>query len=160
MGIERVFLLFGSNLGNREENIERAIEKIADRFQIDVQSSRYQTAPWGISNQPDFINQVVTILCDTSPEDLFQFTQSIEKELGRERLEKWGPRVIDIDILFYGNRIVSTNSLTIPHPRITERRFTLLPLCEVDRNFTHPVLHKSMAILLLECSDELPVKKL
>lgn len=159
MSIERVFLLFGSNLGNREEIIERAIEKIADRFQVDVQSSRYQTAPWGIANQPDFLNQVITILCDSSPEDLFSFIQSIEKELGRERIEKWGPRSIDIDILFYGNRIVSTNTLTIPHPRIAERRFTLLPLCEVDRNFIHPVLKKNMALLLLECPDDLPVKK-
>ena len=155
------YLLLGSNQGNREQyllNAKAQLEK--NGCYMTAISSRYQTAAWGMENQPNFLNQVIAIKTRLEPEELLQLILHIEKLYGRERTIKWGPRTLDIDILFFGDTIIQTPLLTIPHPGIAERRFTLLPLCELAPTFIHPILHKTMQQLLDECPDILPVQKL
>ena len=154
-----IFLLLGSNLGDREKNLLVAIKKINGRAGAVVHvSSVYETQPWGIAEQPLFLNQVIAIESAFAPGPLLANLHSIEKELGRKRTIHWGPRTIDIDILFFGNEVVNEPDLVIPHPGMPERRFTLIPLCEIVPNFIHPGLYKTCRQLLLECSDPLTVK--
>jgi 2-amino-4-hydroxy-6-hydroxymethyldihydropteridine diphosphokinase len=154
----QIFLLLGTNDGNRRENLRGAIFLIAEKIGYILQaSSVYQTAPWGQIDQPDFYNQVVRVASSLEPESLLSLVLSIEKELGRTRAEKWGPRVIDIDILFYGHLVIDTGSLTIPHPEIQNRRFTLVPMNEIAPDFIHPRLNREIGQLLKICQDPLPV---
>ena len=155
------YLLLGSNQGNREQymlNAKAQLEK--NGCYMTAISSLYQTAAWGMENQPDFLNQVIAVKTKLEPEELLQLILHIEKLYGRERAIKWGPRTLDIDILFFGASIIQLPQLTIPHLGIAERRFTLLPLCEIAPAFIHPVLHKTMQQLLDECPDTLEVKKI
>ena len=156
-----ILILLGSNLGDRQENLDRARQEIS-RFvgQIITTSSVYKTAAWGNTQQPDFYNQVIEIRSSHDPHKLILATQKIELTMGRTRKEKWGPRLIDIDLLFYGDSIVSKENLTVPHPEIPNRRFTLLPLAEVAPDFIHPLLKKSVLQLLADCKDDLPVEKI
>lgn len=157
---EQVFLLLGSNLGDRLANLRNAIQEIENRAgEVLKKSAIYQTAAWGKIDQPDFYNQVIQVHTDLSSYSLLEVILLIEKEMGRVRTEKWAARVIDIDVLYYGNQIMNTYDLVIPHPAIANRRFTLEPLAEVAPNFVHPVLQKSNAVLLLECRDVLKVEK-
>lgn len=159
--MEAVYLLTGSNLGDRLDNLKKAKEYIEQACgRIITYSSIYQTAAWGKTDQPDFLNQVIELRTALNPEELLRSVLSIEKELGRVRKEKWGERIIDIDILYFGSRIVQSDTLLLPHPSIAQRRFVLAPLCEIAPGFVHPVVNKSNEQLLLICKDILPVKKL
>jgi 2-amino-4-hydroxy-6-hydroxymethyldihydropteridine diphosphokinase len=153
-----VFLLLGTNLGNRAKNLRFAIQRLEDSIGKIVRlSSVYETAAWGKSDQPEFYNQVIQMECDLNPFQLMESLINIEKEMGRVRLVKWGPRVIDLDILFYGNMVMSTSDLTLPHPGIPDRLFTLIPLNELAPDLVHPVLNKTISDLLAACPDKLVV---
>jgi 2-amino-4-hydroxy-6-hydroxymethyldihydropteridine diphosphokinase len=155
-----IFLLLGSNQGRPVENLALASEKIEkDAGKVMCRSSVYKSAAWGIEDQPDFYNQVLEIDSPYSPEALLEKLLDIEKGMGRIRLRKWGPRLIDIDLLFYGQQVRTTAALQLPHPGIPERRFTLLPLAEIAAEFVHPVSGKTIATLLGECKDLLRVEK-
>lgn len=157
--MEEVYLLLGSNLGDREKLLAEAIERIIQRCgNITQMSSIYESEPWGFDNNNDFLNQVVVIETKLSPHQLLSVILEIEQELGRKRSKgKMVSRIIDIDILFYGEHIVDTHDLKIPHPSIQERRFTLIPLLEISPEMKHPVLRKTMRQLLKECPDKLRV---
>ena len=158
--MEKVFLLLGTNLGERAANLSSARNLIAFRAgQIMATSAIYETAPWGKTDQPGFLNQCIEILTMHAPEELLRILQKIEKEIGRETTEKWGPRLIDIDILFYGDRNITLEQLTIPHPYLHQRRFTLLPLAEIAAEFKHQVLNKTVKQLLKACDDKSDVQR-
>jgi 2-amino-4-hydroxy-6-hydroxymethyldihydropteridine diphosphokinase len=123
-------------------------------------SSLYETAPWGKTDQADFLNQVLLVETKLSPQALLQAIFSIEEKGGRKRTLKNAPRTIDIDILFYNHLVLEEPGLCIPHPRIKDRRFVLEPLNEISPGLQHPVLGKTIHQLLLECKDELAVKKI
>lgn len=151
-----IFLLLGSNMGDRLHHLNEAREKIGD---VLAGSSVYATAAWGNKNQADFYNQVVEVGSKLDAVQLLEKIQQVELSMGRKRIEKWGPRIIDIDILLFRNEVVNTKQLTIPHPEIQNRRFTLVPLRELT-NLVHPVLNKTIDQLLQECKDPLPVTRL
>ncbi|OJV18493.1 MAG: 2-amino-4-hydroxy-6-hydroxymethyldihydropteridine diphosphokinase [Dyadobacter sp. 50-39] len=157
----QVFLLLGSNLGDRPQVLAAARESIARQAgSIDGQSAVYETAPWGITDQPAFLNQVLEISTSLLPEDLLRVILNIEHDLGRVRYERWGARVIDIDILYYGQTVMDSARLTLPHPRIQDRRFVLAPLTEIAPDFVHPLLQKTSASLLEQCPDTSAVSKI
>lgn len=134
--LQSVFLGLGSNLGNREANIQEAIQLISHFVAVKKISSVYETAPWGKEDQPSFLNAVVeTEIPKSSPEEFLKKLQEIEKKIGRQKREKWGPREIDVDILFWGNKKIKSDTLTIPHPYWKERDFVLKPLREIAPNF-------------------------
>ncbi len=146
------YLGLGANLGNREENIKNAISRLSSDPEILIKkrSSMIETKPYGNIDQPDFINSVIEIDTDITAENLLSKCLTVENELGRKRNEKWDPRTIDIDILFYGKTIVNLEQLTIPHPDLHHRKFVLRSLNEICPNFIHPVLNKNIKELYLE----------
>ena len=154
-----IFISLGSNLGEREKNLLDAIHLITKLPHTNSihQSKMYVTAAWGKTDQPDFINMVIEINSSLSPDELMNSLIHIEEEMGRVRNEHWGPRIIDLDILFYGNEIVNSPKLIIPHPELQNRNFVLVPLHEIASKFIHPVLKKSVAQLVEECPDKLTV---
>ncbi|NBB21229.1 2-amino-4-hydroxy-6-hydroxymethyldihydropteridine diphosphokinase [Runella sp. CRIBMP] len=155
MNQQSVFLLLGANLGEREATLAKAMDLISERIApVTLQSHLYETAPWGVTDQPAFLNQVISIKTVLTPEELLSQTLEIEKQLGRERRLRWGARVIDIDMLYYSDLILDTENLHLPHPRLHQRRFTLVPLVEIAPDFVHPVLHKTNQELLNECTDD------
>ncbi|AXE18117.1 2-amino-4-hydroxy-6-hydroxymethyldihydropteridine diphosphokinase [Runella rosea] len=155
MNQQSVFLLLGANLGEREATLAKATDLISERIApVMLQSHLYETAPWGVTDQPAFLNQVISIETILTPEELLSQTLEIEKQLGRERRLRWGARVIDIDMLYYSDQILDTENLHLPHPRLHQRRFTLVPLAEIAPDFLHPVLHKTNQELLNECTDD------
>ncbi len=161
MSLNRVFLLIGSNEGNRfilMEQAQRLIESGAGK--IVTASHVYETAAWGNENQNSFLNQAIEIQTTKGVRELLQFFQKTEKQLGRIRKEKWGTRLIDIDILFFNRKIINEPDLIIPHCQMHLRRFTLEPLAEIAGDFVHPQFYKTINELLKECTDDLPVKKL
>ncbi|MEN2994660.1 MAG: 2-amino-4-hydroxy-6-hydroxymethyldihydropteridine diphosphokinase [Thermodesulfovibrio sp.] len=146
--MHKVYLLLGSNLGDREKNIEEAINELMLCGVIILKkSSLYNTAPWGYIDQPEFLNQAVEGLTSLEPLALLREIKKIEKRMGRVETLRYGPRVIDIDIIFYDNIIFESKDLVIPHPLMHKREFVLKPLCEIAPDFIHPKLN-------------LPVKKL
>jgi 2-amino-4-hydroxy-6-hydroxymethyldihydropteridine diphosphokinase len=156
-----VFLLLGSNQGDARLHLTMAKAAVIKNVgRLLKESSLYQTSAWGKTDQPDFLNQVIEISYEGDPFLLLKSLLDIESKMGRVRIEKWGTRIIDIDILFYGNTIVNGSDLRVPHPQIPYRRFTLIPLVEIAPDFIHPVLHQSNTQLLHECTDLLEVKKL
>jgi 2-amino-4-hydroxy-6-hydroxymethyldihydropteridine diphosphokinase len=158
--MEISYILTGGNLGKRQENLEKAAAFIEDRCgKILRRSGLYETAAWGIENQPDFLNQVLELETKLSPEELLKSLLAIEQEMGRIRGEKFGPRTIDLDILLYGSRIFQSPMLEIPHPRIAERRFVLEPLAELIGGQVHPVSGLAIQEMLLRCTDPLLVQK-
>ncbi len=156
-----VYLLTGSNEGNRIywlQFAQEAIEKQCGR--IIQASSVYETAAWGNENQPAFLNMALRIFTALSPQEILFETQQIEVSAGRNRMEKWGQRTLDIDLLFYGNLVMENERLVIPHPQLHLRKFTLLPLLEIAPSFVHLVFNKTIAQLTADCIDSLEVKKL
>jgi len=155
-----VFLLLGSNLGNRQLFLNNAGEAI-DREVGSVinHSSIYETQSWGKTDQPDYLNQVLLVRTDLSAREVLERILAIEKSMGRERIEKWGSRTIDIDILFYGDAVISEPDLIVPHPHLHQRKFVLEPLAEIAPQHIHPVLNKSISQLNI-FDDTLIVKKL
>lgn len=156
-----IFLLLGSNIGDPAGNLNTARHEIDARIgTIVTASSVYKSEPWGITDQPVFLNQVVIAQTTADPFTLLETIAAIELALGRVRLVKWGARTIDIDILFYADEIIHNHRLDIPHPGIPFRRFTLEPLCEVAPYFIHPELRKTIDVLLAECIDSSLVERL
>ena len=154
------YILLGSNLGDSKKYISNAIVAIAKKIGlVQAKSALYQTAAWGKLDQPEFINQVIEVKTKLSPQLLLKYILEIEKMLGRERLEKWGARTIDIDILFYDYQIIKELDLIIPHPFLHVRRFTLMPLSEIAPRLMHPILLKSISQLLTDLDDDLSVKR-
>lgn len=157
---QSVYLLIGSNMGDRRKHLSDALWAIETKAgAIRGRSSIYETAAWGKTDQAAFYNQAIRISTFLSPAELLSQLQLIEKSLGRERKEKWGERVIDIDILFYGDRIVDMPDLTIPHPELQNRRFALMPMSEIADDLIHPKLFQTIHELLKNCPDTLAVKK-
>lgn len=155
------YVIIGGNMGDRMAYLQQArrlLEENCGSFLCC--SSIYETAPWGKTDQEPFLNQALGIDTHLLADELMSTILSIEEKMGRVRSEKNGPRIIDIDILFYEERVIRKPSLTIPHPELQHRRFVLTPLSEIAPNLLHPVLNKNIEQLLEECEDMLPVKKL
>lgn len=158
--IDGIYLLIGTNLGDKKSNINTALQKIAMEVGvITAKSSVYETAAWGKLDQPSFYNIAVRVSSEKNPFELLDALQAIEKDMGRIRVEKWRERLIDIDILYYEDLQINTPELTVPHPELPNRRFALIPLVEIADSFVHPALGKSNTQLLQECKDILEVKK-
>jgi len=159
MNIEnRVALGLGGNMGNRLYHIAWAQQLITKNIgQIIQCSPLYQTAAWGNTDQPPFLNQVIVVITPFTPLQTLQKCLQIEKSMGRRREIKWGPRLIDIDILLYNDAQIQRHNLQIPHPFLHQRRFVLQPLADVLPRYNHPTLHKTLQQLLTECPDTLPV---
>lgn len=156
-----VFLLLGSNIGNRNVYLADAADQISTQLgKVIKYSAVYETQSWGTEDGPDYLNQVIQIRTDKAPEMILDLVLNIEKDLGRERKEKYGSRTIDIDILFYGNQIIDLPELKVPHPELHRRRFTLTPLAEIAPDLMHPVMKKSILALSKQLKDDLIVKKL
>ncbi len=154
------YILTGSNLGNRLEYLLIAREAIVQTAgSVLNASSIYETAAWGFKNQPSFLNQALEIHTVHSPHSLLETLLKIENDLGRKRGKKYGPRIIDIDILFFNSEVIKQKGLTIPHPQLHKRRFALQCLSDIAPTFVHPVFHKNIMQLLLECNDTLPVDR-
>lgn len=157
----KIFLSLGSNQGDRILNLQSAVQEIASKCgHLLNESSIYETAAWGNTNQSAFLNQVIEIQTILSPQSLLKTVLEIEESLGRVRLERWGPRLIDIDILFYGSDSINQENLTVPHPEIQNRNFVLIPLVEIAPNLIHPKFGVSVTQLLYQIDDDLSVQKL
>jgi len=147
------YIGIGSNLGNREENCEKAMALlIKEGMEVTKRSSFYETEPWGLKDQPEFINMALEIKTKNTPLELLNILKKIETTLGRMKDKRWGPRIIDLDILLYDNLLIKTENIEIPHPGIKDRGFVLKPLSEIAPDKIHPVLKKSIKELLAELS--------
>lgn len=157
----KVFLGLGSNLGNRAEYIESAINEIGSlkNTKLIKKASLYETEPWGFKEQPDFINSAVEVETSLSAEELFIEVKEIEQKLKRQNIGRWQEREIDIDILFYGDEIIRTEKINIPHKEIENRKFVLVPMNELAPDFIHPVFDETINGLLNKSEDPLVVKK-
>lgn len=156
---ERIFIALGTNLGDRAANLARARMLLEEQVSLVEVSSIYETKPWGFTDQPDFLNQVVEGVTELTPTGLLNFLKRIEKVMGREENFRNGPRVIDLDILLFGKRIVHTTRLNIPHATIPERAFVLIPLAEIAPDLVHPQLGKTITELLTLLSDQEGIRK-
>ncbi len=155
------YLLTGGNIGHRRQNLENAKNKIESVCgEVLLASEIYETQAWGIKNQNTFYNQALKVNTRLAAEKLLKCILEIEKKAGRERILKYGPRIIDIDILLFSNEIISIKGLNIPHPELQNRRFALQCLNDIASHEIHPVLNKTISQLLKECSDPLEVKRI
>ena len=153
-----IFLSLGSNQGDRWTNLFDARKRIEKQVGKIVKTSPiYSTAAWGVTDQPDFLNQVIEIQSTLSPGAVLERTHTIETSLGRIRTGKWGARIIDIDILFFRDVVLNTGHLVLPHPQLPFRKFVLIPFVDIAPTVEHPVLHKKISELLETCPDQLAV---
>jgi 2-amino-4-hydroxy-6-hydroxymethyldihydropteridine diphosphokinase len=158
--MNEVFLLTGGNIGDRRNYLLKAKNEIIERCgNILKASDVYETAAWGNEKQESFLNQVLKIETSHPAQKLLKIILQVEENLGRKRQLKYGPRTIDIDILFFNNEIINEEGLKIPHPQIQNRRFVLIPMMEIAPDKIHPLFNKTISQLLLECSDPLEVNK-
>jgi dihydroneopterin aldolase / 2-amino-4-hydroxy-6-hydroxymethyldihydropteridine diphosphokinase len=159
--IEKVVLGFGSNVGNRLGNILSALKDISltKGFDLLAFSSVYETEPWGYKRQRKFLNSCAVFLCRLSPQDLLKTVKKTEKKIGRLNRGKWQAREIDIDVLFYGSRIINAGEPVIPHPFLQERNFVLKPLVELMPGFIHPKIKKSIEYIYSHSKDDCKVNK-
>jgi 2-amino-4-hydroxy-6-hydroxymethyldihydropteridine diphosphokinase len=159
--MENIFLALGSNVGDRQKNLEKAVELLTqNNVQVEQQSTVYETEPYGYKAQKWFFNQVIKVRSDLQALDLLRLCQRLEKEIGRQKTFKWGPRVIDIDILTFGDEIIDTPLLRVPHPLLQNRRFVLVPFNELAANHILAGLGKPVNELLNECIDTAIVRPL
>lgn len=155
------YISLGGNVGNTQEIFQEALKEVEKRIgNILQQSSLYQTAAWGNTEQNDFLNQVVWIESALEANQLLDSLLTIELLFGRERKEPWGPRTLDLDLLFFNQEIIQTDHLMVPHPRIKERKFILVPLNEIAVDYIDPQTGKTIEAILQDCSDDLAVKKI
>jgi 2-amino-4-hydroxy-6-hydroxymethyldihydropteridine diphosphokinase len=157
----KLYILLGGNLGDKQKVFSEARVRLNQQVgSITNQSAIYETEPWGFESEDIFWNQVLELSTALTPEEVLLQTQQIEQELGRIRKAiQYDSRIIDIDILFYGDQIIQTENLIVPHPRIQERKFALAPLNEIASELIHPVMKKSIQQMLEECTDPLKVEK-
>lgn len=149
MGVtNRVFLALGTNLGQRKKNLQQAINALGDTVAIDLVSPIYLTSPWGIADQPDYFNACVAVTTKLSPLELLRNVKELEKKLGREPGVRWGPRLIDIDLIYFDQVVLKTEELTVPHPRRSERAFVLAPLNDIAADFVDPLEKRSVKELV------------
>ena len=155
------YISLGGNIGNTLEIFQNALLAIEKKMgKIIQKSSIYQTAAWGKEDQNDFLNQVILIETSFDAKKLLDSLLTIELLFERKRIERWGPRTLDLDLLSFDNQIENSKSLVLPHPRIQERKFILVPLAELNPNWVHPMLRKSASELLDNCADQLKVKRI
>jgi 2-amino-4-hydroxy-6-hydroxymethyldihydropteridine diphosphokinase len=156
----KVVLSLGGNVGDVKSVFLKSIELLETRLgRVGLVSPIYKTKAWGVESQSDFLNQVILINTKFSPKEVLKVCLDMELELGRVRREKWGERVVDIDLLFYNDDVIDSEELTIPHPYIHERNFVLFPLVDIIPKYKHPLLHQSMSELKKKCNDKLKVIK-
>lgn len=159
--MKKAYLLIGGNIGDRLKYLKKAKTLISEQCgTIITTSSIYETAAWGKTDQAAFLNQVILLETYLKPASLLETILKIESSLDRKRTEKYDPRTIDIDILYYEGEKIETDQLTIPHPKISERRFVLTPLAEIEPELMDPVHKKTIQRLLDECQDTLEVKRI
>ncbi|MEQ8703742.1 MAG: 2-amino-4-hydroxy-6-hydroxymethyldihydropteridine diphosphokinase [Phaeodactylibacter sp.] len=157
--MQRVFLHTGSNQGDRLANLERAVAVLMKSVGTVTKASQiFETAAWGIRDQPDFLNQALEMKTGLDPIALLSTILNIEEQMGRVRVQKWGQRLIDIDMLYYGDLIWESDQLTLPHPHLQERNFVLAPLLDIAPDFVHPRLKKTTQELFAICKDALPAR--
>ena len=149
-----VYLALGTNLGDRLANLKQAISSLTPQLDVKAKSQVYETPPWGFEDQPKFLNQVIKAKTYLDPEPLLKHLKRLEVALGRKESFVNGPRLIDIDILFYDDLVMNKPSLVIPHPRLHERGFVLLPLLDIAPDLVHPVYKKAVRELAASCSAE------
>lgn len=158
--MNHAYLLIGGNLGDRKKILANAVDLLNQKCGgIVKKSALYETEAWGKTDQPLFLNQALELDTSLNARQLMQCILKVERVMGRIRKEKYGPRIIDIDILLFNNEIHDYHFLKLPHPEIQNRRFALVPLAEIAAQVVHPVLKKSVALMLEECPDLLEVKK-
>jgi 2-amino-4-hydroxy-6-hydroxymethyldihydropteridine diphosphokinase len=158
--MNNVYLLIGGNMGERMANLAAARNSInIDCGRITATSSIYETEAWGYKEQPAFLNQALLIETSLEAEKLMEEILKIEMALGRKREIPLGPRIIDIDIIYFNDEIINTSNLTIPHPSMADRKFVLMPLTEIAPDYRHPILLKTNEVLLKECGDSSVVYK-
>jgi 2-amino-4-hydroxy-6-hydroxymethyldihydropteridine diphosphokinase len=155
-----VYLLLGSNEGERLLHLKQALETVRTFGYVEKASSVYETAAWGLEAQPGFLNMVIELSTELDADEILKKIQEIEGRLGRQRTVKWGQRTLDIDVLFFNDEIIEKEDLKVPHPFLEQRRFTLEPLNEIASNLRHPASGKTVADLLASCPDTLDVEKL
>jgi 2-amino-4-hydroxy-6-hydroxymethyldihydropteridine diphosphokinase len=154
------YLLLGSNLGDRATRLAQARRDLsASAGHLAAASALYETAAWGVEDQPAFLNQVLAVETDLDAPALLAACLAAEQQQGRERRERWAARTLDVDILLFGPEIIATSSLTVPHPALPGRRFALVPLAELAPQLVHPHLHRTIGQLLADCPDPLAVTR-
>jgi 2-amino-4-hydroxy-6-hydroxymethyldihydropteridine diphosphokinase len=147
-----IYIALGSNIGDRLENLKQAVASLSPQMDVKAKSHIYETLPWGYEDQPKFLNQVLKAQTYLEPEPLLKHIKRLEVALGRQVSFRNGPRLIDIDILFYDDLVLNTPILTLPHPRLHERGFVLLPLMDIAPDLVHPVTKKSVREMLAFCN--------